>query len=246
MERLYKVGQLAEAAGLTVRTLHHYDRVGLVCPSARTHSGHRLYGEADVRRLYQVLALRQLGLPLEAIAEVLNGEVPLEPLLTRHRDHVDEQVAAMRVLRAQLSTVLASLRTTNHADITDFLALIQKVTTVDETVRKYFSQAQLAELAERREQQGEDSATRVQQQWQELIPRVQAAVEAGADPTTPEAQELAREWMSLLERFHGGDSGLRDSLYRMQADNAARIQAEYGGPSPEQLEFIRRANAARR
>lgn len=51
--------------------------------------------------------------------------------------------------------------------------------------------------------------------------------------------------MELLEQFHGGDDGLRDSLYRMHADNAAGIQQQHGGPSPQQMEFIKRANDAR-
>lgn len=71
--QVYKIGRLAAATGLTVRTLHHYDHVGLVCPSGRTGSGHRLYDESDVQRLYRVLALRQVGLSLEDIGEALEG-----------------------------------------------------------------------------------------------------------------------------------------------------------------------------
>jgi DNA-binding transcriptional MerR regulator len=63
-ERRWKVGELARATGLTVRALHHYDELGLLVPSERTQAGHRLYGEDDVRRLYRVVALRHLGLPL--------------------------------------------------------------------------------------------------------------------------------------------------------------------------------------
>ena len=64
-ERLWKVGELAARTGLTVRTLHHYDAIGLLCPSGRTGSahgsGHRLYTGADVERLHQILCLKQLG-----------------------------------------------------------------------------------------------------------------------------------------------------------------------------------------
>ncbi|MGH3800853.1 MAG: hypothetical protein ACRDTD_12080 [Pseudonocardiaceae bacterium] len=56
-------------------------------------------------------------------------------------------------------------------------------------------------------------------------------------------QALARRWMELLELFHGGDSGLRDSIYRMQADNSEMLQWQCGGPSPEMIDYIRRANA---
>jgi DNA-binding transcriptional MerR regulator len=244
MEQPRKVGELAEAAGLTVRTLHHYDRLGLVSPSTRTGSGHRRYTEQDVVRLYQVLALRQLGLPLEAIGEVLAGDAPLEPLLAKHHEYVDEQLTAMRTLRAQLAVVLAGVRRADRADVTDFLALIRKVTTVDETVQKYFSQAQLAELAERRETLGEEAITAVEDSWAVLIPKVKAAVEAGMDPTAPEAKAMAREWMGLLDQFHGGDHGLRDSLYRMHEENAVAIEQEFRGPSPELIEFIKAADAS--
>jgi DNA-binding transcriptional MerR regulator len=64
----WKVGQLARLTKLTVRTLHHYDRLGLLRPSARTSSGHRLYDEGDVDRLYRIVALRELNLPLEVSA----------------------------------------------------------------------------------------------------------------------------------------------------------------------------------
>ena len=58
---MWKVGELAGLAGLTVRTLHHWDEIGLISPSMRTASGHCLYDEADVRRLYEVVALRELS-----------------------------------------------------------------------------------------------------------------------------------------------------------------------------------------
>ncbi|MDQ0379859.1 MerR family transcriptional regulator [Amycolatopsis thermophila] len=236
----HKVGELAKATGLTVRTLHHYDHVGLVRPSGRTASGHRLYDESDVRRLYAVLALRQLGLPLEDIGAALAGTSGLGELLTRHREHLDRQLVAIRTLHAHLTTMLATLD--DGVGVTDFLALIREVTTVDETVKQYFSEAQLAELAERRSRLGGQED--VQRKWQDLIPRVQRAIDTGTDPASTAGRALAAEWMSLLEAFHGGDPGLRDSLYRMQADNSERIRREHGGPSPEQLDFIRRANAA--
>lgn len=241
----WKVGQLAKLTGLTVRTLHHYDHLGLVRPSDRTAAGYRLYDEADVERLYQVLALRQLGLPLDAVGAVLDGRTSIRDLLERHQAYLDRQLVAMRTLRAQLSTMTTASQSAGSGSVTDFLELIRKVITVDDTVKKYFSEEQLAELAERREQIGEQAITDVQAAWPTLIEQVQAAVDTGLDPTTPQAQELAAEWMGLLEQFHGGDPGLRDSLYRMQAENAEQVEQQHGGPSPALMEFIEAANAAR-
>ncbi len=102
----------------------------------------------------------------------------------------------------------------------------------------------MAELAERRERLGEQALTDVQAAWPDLMARVQTAVNTGLNPAAPEAQQLAAEWMGLLEQFHGGDKGLRDSLYRMQAENAQQIEQQHGGPSPALMEFIKAANAA--
>src|SRR3990167_6381584 len=70
---LLKVGDLARRTGLTVRTLHHYDEIGLLKPSGRSESGYRLYSRADVARLHGIQALRHLGLPLADIAAMLDG-----------------------------------------------------------------------------------------------------------------------------------------------------------------------------
>jgi hypothetical protein len=116
---------------------------------------------------------------------------------------------------------------------------------VDDTVKQYFSDEQLADLAEWRAQLGEQAITEAQEAWPKLIAQVQAAVDTGLDPAAPQAQKLAAEWTELLGEFHGGDDSLRDSLNRMYADNARQIEQQYGGPTPALLEFIKAANAAR-
>lgn len=73
----WKVCQLAASTGLTVQACRHYDHLGLVSTSARTAAGYRLYVKSDVARLSQVLVLRQLGLPLDAIAEAGRRSSPL-------------------------------------------------------------------------------------------------------------------------------------------------------------------------
>src|SRR3954469_23414275 len=91
------VGALAARTGLTVRTLHHYDAIGLLSPSGRTEAGYRLYSDDDVRRLQSIVLLRGIGLPLTGIAAALSGGAEdLLPLLEQHagdvRSKVDEAV----------------------------------------------------------------------------------------------------------------------------------------------------------
>lgn len=244
-ERVWKVGELAAEAGLTVRTLHHYDRIGLVCPAERTGTGHRLYTADDVERLYQVLALRQLGLGLDRIADLLDGTVALTQVLSAHRDYLAAQLAATRELHALVAALAATAQDSPDTAADRFLELIRRTVMVDDTFKQYFTEEQLTQLAQRREALGEEQIRQAEAEWGELIPKVDAAIEEGMDPASPQAQQLAARWMDLLEGFHGGDDGLRDSLYRMREGEADRIQSEFCGPTPAQIEFITAANAAR-
>lgn len=245
-EQVWKVGELAAEAGLTVRTLHHYDRIGLVCPAGRTGAGHRLYTARDVERLYQVLALRHLGLGLDQIADLLEGTLEMGQVLSAHRDFLAAQLAATRELHAMVAVLAATAESRPDTSVDRFLELIRRTVMVDDTFQEYFTEEQLAQLAQRREQLGDQRIRQAEADWGELIPAVDAAIAAGMDAASPEAQRMAAQWMELLAGFHGGDPGLRDSLYRMQAEESERTESGFCGPSPAQIEFITAANAARR
>ena len=89
MTSTHTVGDIARRAGISVRTLHHYDEIGLLHPSQRSAAGYRLYGPSDVARLQQILFYRELGLPLEEISRVMS-------------DPAFERTAALREQRARL------------------------------------------------------------------------------------------------------------------------------------------------
>ena len=91
---------------MTVRTLHH-DELGLLVPCERTRAGHRLYSAADVERLYRLLALREVGLPLEEIEPLLDREDGLTDTVRRHLGRVEQQLGALE-LRLRLTRLLAS------------------------------------------------------------------------------------------------------------------------------------------
>lgn len=238
----WKVGELSRLTGLTVRTLHHYERIGLLTPSGRTGGGHRLYDEADVTRLYRIVALRELGLPLDAVGTALAGELDLADLLRSHLEQVGQQLTALRALHARLSTLVSAGRAPYGPD--DLLALMDEVNTVEDTMRNYFSEEQIQALAERRAQLGPEATAAAEREWPELIAKVQAELDAGTDPAEPRVQELAARWWELLEGFHGGDPGLRDGLYRMRDANSEQIQREYGGPSDALIAYVTRAREA--
>ncbi|NJP70746.1 MerR family transcriptional regulator [Streptomyces sp. C1-2] len=95
----YSVGQVSAFAGVTVRTLHHYDKAGLLSPSERSAAGYRLYGEADLARLQQILFYRELGFSLGEIGAILDdpGTNALEHLRARQAK-LSEEIARLRRL----------------------------------------------------------------------------------------------------------------------------------------------------
>lgn len=229
-----KVGELARATGLTVRTLHHWEERGLVVPSARTAAGHRIYDDGDVRRVYQVVALRDLGLPLDAIGDLLtNGSFDI--VLAAHLEQVDARLTALHSLRGTLAGVVDRLRAAPDPDPSDVLRMIDEVSRVNDTFAQYFTPEQVAELQARRAD-GEATAAA----WPELIAAVRAEMDAGTDPADPRVRALATRWAELLESFHRGDPELREQLYRMRADNTAEVAAA-GGPDQAMIDYIERA-----
>jgi len=223
MSRFWKVGELAERCGLTVRTLHHYD-AGLLSPSVRTDSlhgaGHRLYGPADVARLQQILSLKALGFSLEQIREALSsaGYDPRR-VVQMHLDRVRRQLAELRGLEARLATIADALGRSEVISAEDFLSTIEGITMIE----KYYTTEQLEYLQKRRGEIGEEAVQQGPQQWDDLQAEVQAAIDAGVDPADPGAADLARRWFALIKAFTGGDPGTFKSLKRMY-ENEDRIR----------------------
>ncbi|UUZ91357.1 MerR family transcriptional regulator [Paenibacillus sp. P25] len=126
MKSYWKVGDLAHLTGLTVRTLRFYDQIGLFSPSGQTESGHRLYSEADLSRLHQILSLKELGLSLEEIKSVLTGGQlsPLE-IVSLQMGRIKEQIKMQQKLLEQLEHVSKLMQGQAQVTVEDFTGLLQ-------------------------------------------------------------------------------------------------------------------------
>jgi DNA-binding transcriptional MerR regulator/uncharacterized glyoxalase superfamily protein PhnB len=132
-----RVGALAKATGLTVRTLHHYEEIGLLVASERTPAGHRLYSEDDVARLYRICLLRRLGLPLADIGRALDDPAwALRPAMAAHLGQLDRRLTATAQLRSRIAR-LAEVVDDHHTD--DLLQVLEEMTMLDTTVQRRIS-----------------------------------------------------------------------------------------------------------
>jgi MerR family transcriptional regulator, thiopeptide resistance regulator len=130
--KVWKIGELARDTGLTVRTLHHYDQLGLLSPLSRTEGGHRCYTGDDVCRLQRIVALRNLGISLEEIGALLDGEPDPVNLLRRQLDVVDERIRKAITVRARILDVLASRSMNAEPTVGQLLQLIGETAAMNE------------------------------------------------------------------------------------------------------------------
>lgn len=144
--RGWRIGEIAAATGLTVRTLHHYEAIGLVVPATRTPAGHRLYGPAEVDRLYRVSMWRMLGLSLKQIRAALEAEpTQLHQALAAHLHHVTERADQQQRLRARLHTLLQHLDDQGDHS-TDLLDLLADIVTLQPQITRRISILVYADL----------------------------------------------------------------------------------------------------
>ena len=199
------VGEVAERLGVTVRTLHHWDAIGLAAPGGRTASGYRLYGAADIVRLQRILIYREVGVPLDTIKELMDGSFadPAE----RIRHQLDEVTAKIERLRAARLGLARLLRAHEHGIL---LTPEQQVEVfgdrwdpdwVRRARERWGGSAQWAEYAE-------NSAGRSPQEWAEHA-RAMSELEAdlvrahrdGVAPGTAAANALAERHRELFGAY---------------------------------------------
>src|SRR5262245_48054423 len=125
----WKVGDLARETGVSVRALHYYEEVGLLVPSGRTPSGHRVYSEEDVTRLQQIVSLRDIGLSLDEIKEML-AKPDSSPLsvIQLHIKHLHGEVEQRRSLCDKLETLAERLVQRGRVSATDFIEALRWTT----------------------------------------------------------------------------------------------------------------------
>ncbi|MBF6059955.1 MerR family transcriptional regulator [Nocardia terpenica] len=189
-ERVWRVGELARETGVTVRALHHYDRIGLLVPSSRTSGGHRCYTQADVRRLHRIVALRGFGFPLEDIAAVLHAEPDQDPrdLIQQQLALVDERITRATGLRDRLLGVLDGLDRAAEPSTSEFLRLIEETITISRPL----TPAEFARLTRQREEYARQSSS------EELAALAKRRADAFAAMSPAERERLRAERAQMI------------------------------------------------
>ena len=246
INRWYKAAEFASLAGVTVRTLHHYDRLGLLKPSGRTAKGYRLYGERDFARLQQIVTLKFIGFPLKQIKSILDrNSFDLADELRRQRDVIGEQRSRLDLAIKAIEKVERVLASTDEPDWEVFAEIIEVINMQRDMswTDKYYSEEAKQKIAECARTLPREAIEQAEREWPLLIKEVEASL--GEDPASEKVQALAERWVNLVRGFTGGDPEIQKGLNKMYADKQ-NWPATMPKPFSDEVQaFIQKAIAIR-
>jgi MerR family transcriptional regulator, thiopeptide resistance regulator len=237
MEVIWKIGELAKQTGLTVRTLHHYDQIGLLHPSHTTTAGHRLYTADNVEQLQQIVSLKHLGFSLEEIKQVQkNPGFNSQELLRIQITRLNKNIQLQEDLRAQLKEIYEMLRTHQQVTPERFLTTIQliKISQSD-----YFNQDQIKEMKMNYKLLDFKELMEMEENGQELISDFRKKMESGISVDDPVVFELAQKWMKLFSTLTVDFQSVSHSAESYYSDNPN--EASKFGMDEELYQYIRKA-----
>jgi len=242
----HRASEFARLTGVTVRALHHYDRSGLLVPSGRTASGHRLYGERDFARLQQVVTLKFLGFPLDRIKEILDRDgfdlaaaIRFQlKLMAEKRRQLDRTVKALE----RVESVLADGQEPDWKSFANIVEVIN-MQKQKEWMMNYYSEEARQAIEERAKNWTPEMMAQSKQDWTSLIKEIETAIGEGADPRGEKAKALAARWTALINGFTGGNPAVAEGLNKLYADQA-NWPADFKKPYSDEVQnFISAALA---
>ncbi|GAA2481690.1 MerR family transcriptional regulator [Streptomyces gobitricini] len=248
----YSVGQVAAFAHVTVRTLHHYDEIGLLSPSGRSHAGHRRYDDADLDRLQQILFYRELGFPLDQVA-VLIDDPDVDP-----REHLRRQHELLSTRIAELQRMAEAVEHAMEARKMGINLTPEEKFEVfgdhdpdqynEEVERRWGGTDAYRESARRTARYTKADWLRMKEESADWGARYQALMAEGEPPTGERAMDLAEEHRLQIDRwYYTCTYEIHGCLADMYVEDE-RFTAYYDAMRPglaEHLSAAIHANAAR-
>ena len=247
------VGEVAALAGVTVRTLHHYDRIGLLSPSERTPAGYRRYTPSDLDRLHQVLVYRELGFPLEEIATLLDDPAadPLAHLrrqLALLRDRLDRTRAMVAAVEKEMEAHTMGISLTPEERFEVFGE--HDPSQYDAEVEQRWGETDAYRESRRRTSSyTKDDWLRIKAEGADVERRFAEALRSGVAADSEQAMDVAEEHRQHISRwFYDCPPEMHAGLGRMYVEDE-RFTAHYEQIAPGLAQYVStavQANAARR
>ncbi|MGG0186959.1 MerR family transcriptional regulator [Bacillus rhizoplanae] len=213
-KKTWKVGELAKQTGLTVRMLHHYDKMGLFSPSVSSDKGHRIYTETDIAKLQQIMSLKQLGFALGQIKEMIeNPNLNPVEVIKAQLDSVKEYIRIQKQLCSRLEKIYELLNSQQEVSAEQFINLIE-VTNMSK--EKYFTQEQQDKMFKQMELEERKQCV---SEWAEITAKIRMEYEKGTPSENLDVTQLAKQWNELLNKLTFRDPEISKAAERYYKEN---------------------------
>ncbi len=245
MKKNYLIKEFADLTKVTVRTLHYYDEIGLLKPSFEKANGYRVYTDADLLRLQQIVTLKFMGFSLEQIKELLDrkGYEAVSSLKVQ-AEAVKDEIARLKRASRAIEQVLRALEGRGRIDRRKLIEIMEVIQMGEEVKKawheKFYTEAELKEFQEIGKKYTPEAMEQYQRRWTELIDEVKKNLRA--DPAGEVAQGLARRWAELFNEAYGNHPQLKARIG--EAYQSGAMPAEHMPFGPEVMDFIKKALAA--
>jgi DNA-binding transcriptional MerR regulator len=243
---------VARLAGVTVRTLHHYDRIGLLSPSGRTATGYRVYGAHDLDRLHQVLVYRELGFPLEEVAALLDdAHTDPEAHLRRQHGLLRDRLERTRAVIAALEKEMEARQMGISLTPEEKFELFGEGYSEDyerEAEERWGETEAWAQSARRTSAYTKADWVAIKAEADDVQQRFATAMRAGSPADSAEAMAVAEDHRQHISRwFYDCPPAMHAGLGRMYVEDE-RFAATYEKVAPGLAQYVStavQANAAR-
>lgn len=240
----YSVGQVADLAGVTVRTLHHYGQIGLLEPAERSGAGYRLYSDADLERLRHILFYRELGFSLEDILTMLT-----DPGATTGA-HLRQQRELLEARITRLGQMMAAVEKEMEAHTMGIQLTPEEKFEIfgpnysedyeTEAEQRWGDSPAWAQSQSRTAKLGKQDWIEIKAAGDDLNRRMAATMVAGVAPTTVTAMELAEEHRRSIEQFYDCSLDMHRNLGDMYLADE-RFTKTYEDVAPGLTQWLRDA-----
>ena len=244
----YTVGTVAERAGVSVRTLHHYDRIGLLAPGGRSHAGYRLYTADDLRRLHRILFYRELGFDLDTIGGLLDDPGTTDTdRLTHQRQLLQQRIDRHQAMIAAIDTELAARQlgiTLTPEERLEVFGSTRLLDNAHHAARRWSHTELWRQRQQRTAAYTADDWKAIRLEQATIHQQLLDAMSAGTPATDPAATELAeRHRLHLHRRFHDCDHATHRRLAASYLANE-RIGLNFDDVAPGLSRYIHDAIVA--
>lgn len=250
----FRIQEFAKLAGVTVRALHHYDRLKLLSPAHRSERGYRLYCHDDLGRLERILVLRYLGLSLREIATLLDtpigrGAEPLTVTLARQRAAVCERRDGLDHVLRTIEHAQRRAQDPAEPEWLLYQTILKEIHMQQATDwrAKYYSPEAFEALRAHRASMTVEQKLDAGARWRTLLADVQSALDRGVSPDSAEGRALVARWIRLGDEFTLGNPEILEGYKRMNDDESHWPDDETAAilrairPKPEQKSFFDQA-----